>query len=105
MHKLSIQPAAALCAPLVHLRPTTYLPHIREIPTNMHPAGPEIAIYITFVRHVKWKHAKCGGAGGTQSVALGCTSTIITIRWRIHVMKEMEACDETYGSARNLTDM
>ena len=60
MHKLSIQPAAALCAPLVHFRPTTYLPHIREIPTNMHPASPESAFCVTFqnvveqVAHRAW---------------------------------------------------
>ena len=31
-----------------------------------------------------WNHSECGGTGDTQSLALGCTRDIITIRWRIN---------------------
>ena len=64
------QTTAALCAPLVFLRPATYLPHIQKILAHTPTAAPESAFYVTFVGHVEKKHAECGGAGGTQSVAL-----------------------------------
>ena len=67
----------------------------KRVPMSLPSAGLESVFGATCVLHLRGARQgmggsiECGGAGGTQSLALGCTSNIITIRWRIKITEAM----------------